>query len=322
MFDAKSLLNMVLGAGQQLSQQAGQQGGQGGGLGGLVGNVLSGLQNQAGQQAQGAAGGLAGMAGSVLAGLQAKAQEAAQGAPQGQFANVAGMLPAGVSDALAQAQEAVRTGNYAALTEQAKALLQGNAGGLLLGGLAGLALGTKGGRSLVGAAAKLGGVALIGGLAWKAWQNYQAGQPAEAAAEGAVLPAPQGSGYAEGDGDDNERALLMVRAMIAAAAADGVVDDAERARIMGNLAEAGLSDEAAGFLDQEFANPMDATGLVGLATTPELAAQIYTAARLAIEPDEESEQTFLADLVAGLGLDQELVAHIDAAAASVMAPTA
>jgi uncharacterized membrane protein YebE (DUF533 family) len=306
MFDAKSLLNMVLGAAQQAG--GGQQAGQQGGLGGMIGNVLSGLQNQAGQAGQ--AGGLGGM----LSGLQGKAQEMAQSAQGGMNATVA--------DALAQAQEAVRTGNYAALTEQAKGFLQGNAGGLLLGGLAGLALGTRGGRSLVGTAAKLGGLALVGGLAYKAWQTYQAGQPAAAAGTGDVLPAPQGSGYAEGDGDDNARALLMVRAMIAAAAADGVVDEAERARIMGNLQQAGLSDEAAVFLDQEMANPMDASGLVQLATTPEQAAQVYTAARLAIDPDHESEQTFLADLAAGLGLDAELVAHIDAAAVSVMAQSA
>ncbi len=310
MFDAKSLLNMVLGAAQQAGSQ---QGGQAGGLGGMIGNVLGGLQNQAGQ-AGGQATGLGGMLGGALSGLQGKAQEMAQ--------NAQGGMNATVADALAQAQEAVRTGNYAALTEQAKGFLQGNAGGLLLGGLAGLALGTKGGRSLVGTAAKLGGLALVGGLAYKAWQNYQSGQPAAAAATGAVLPAPQGSGYAEGDGDDNERALLMVRAMIAAAASDGVIDDAERARIMGNLQQAGLSDEAANFLDQELAHPMDASGLVQLATTPEQAAQVYTAARLAIDPDEASEQTFLADLAAGLGLDPELVAHIDAAAVSVMAQNA
>jgi len=307
MFDAKSLLNMVLGAGQQGGQQAGQQGG----LGGMLGSVLSGLQNQGGQ-GLGAQGGLGGL----LSGLQNRAQgavESAQGASGG--------LPTNVADALAQAQEAVRTGNYAALTEQAKGFLQGNAGGLLLGGLAGLTLGTSGGRSLLGTAAKLGGVALVGGLAYKAYQNYQQGRPLAAFGE-PVAPAPQGSGFAEGDGDDQDRALLMVRAMIAAAAADGVVDDAERARITGNLAQAGLSDEAAGFLDQEFANPLDAAGLAELSSGPEHAAQIYTAARLAIDPDQDSEQAFLADLASGLGLDQELTAHIDAAAASVTAQSA
>jgi uncharacterized membrane protein YebE (DUF533 family) len=310
MFDAKSLLNMVLGAGQQAAQ-----GGQGGGLGGMIGNVLGGLQGQAqqaGQAAQGAAGGLGGMMGSVLGGLQGKAQEAATGAQ-----SMAGGMGNDLNDAVAKAKEAIQTGNYAGLAEQAKAMLQNNAGGILAGGLAGLALGTKGGRSILGTAAKLGGVALVGGLAYKAYQNYQAGKPLASFGE-PVLAAPAGSGYAEGDGDDNERALLMVRAMIAAAAADGEIDDTERARILGNLKQAGLDDEASGFLEAEFANPLDAAGLVQMSSTPEMAAQIYTAARLAIDPDVEEEQTFLADLASGLELDGELVAHIDAAAASVM----
>ncbi|MGL4635772.1 MAG: tellurite resistance TerB family protein [Beijerinckiaceae bacterium] len=316
MFDAKSLLNMVLGA----AQQGGQAGGQaGGGLGGMIGQVLGGLQGkvqdtaaQAGQQAQGAAGGLTGMLGQVMGGLQGKAQEAGAAAQ-----NMAGGMQGNAADALAQAQNAIQTGNYAGLADQAKALLQGNAGGLLAGGLAGLALGTKGGRSLLGTAAKLGGVALVGGLAYKAFQNYQAGKPLTSFGE-PVAAAPQGSGFAEGDGDDQERALLMVRAMIAAAAADGEIDDAERARIVGNLKQAGLDDEASGFLDAEFANPQDAASLVAMSTSPEMAAQIYTAARLAVDPDTDDEQTFLADLSSGLELDAELVAHIDAAAASVM----
>jgi uncharacterized membrane protein YebE (DUF533 family) len=312
MFDAKSLLNMVLGAGQQGAQsgQAAQ-----GGLGGVIGSVLSGLQGQAGQAAQGAqgaAGGLSGMLGQVMGGLQDKAQDAAQGAQQ-----AAGGMQANLNDAIAQAKEAVQTGNYASLAEQAKAMLQNNAGGIPAGGLAGLALGTRGGRSVLGAAAKLGGVALIGGLAYKAYQNYQEGKPLTSFGE-PVHAAPQGSGFAEGDHDDQERALIMLRAMIAAAAADGEIDDAERARILGNLKQAGLDDEAAGYLDQEFANPLDAGGLAGLSSTPEVAAQIYTAARLVIDPDTEEEQTFLADLSASLGLEADLVTHIDAAAASVV----
>ncbi len=278
MFDAKSLLNMIMGAGQQAGQQ--------GGLGGMIGNVLGGLQG--------------------------KAQDAAQGAQ-----NMAGGMGNDLNDAVAKAKEAIQTGNYAGLAEQAKAMLQNNAGGIALGGLAGLALGTGAGRSILGSAAKLGGVALVGGLAYKAYQNYQAGKPLASFGE-PVLAAPTGSGFAEGDGDDNAKALLMVRAMIAAAAADGEIDDTERARIMGNLKQAGLDDEASGFLDEEFANPLDAAGLVQMSSTPEMAAQIYTAARLAVDPDTDDEQTFLADLASGLELDTELVAHIDAAAASVM----
>jgi uncharacterized membrane protein YebE (DUF533 family) len=298
MFDAKSLLSMVMGAAQQ--------GGQAGGLGGIVGNVLGGLQNQAGQ-----AGGLGGLAGSVLGGLQGKAQDLGAQA-QGMAQN----LPGGMGDAISQARDALQTGNYGALAEQAKALIQGNAGGLAAGGLAGLLLGTQGGRSILGGAAKLGGLALVGGLAYMAYQRYQNGEPVTNAAQ--VAAAPAGSGFGDNDGDDQARALLIIRSMVAAAASDGEIDQAEYQRIMGNLKQAGLADEAAQFLDQEFASPLTAESLAALSETPEMAAQIYTAARLAIDPDQVSEQTFLAELSGQLGLDADLVAHIDAAAATVV----
>ncbi len=47
------------------------------------------------------------------------------------------------------------------------------------GGLGAVVLGTKTGRSAAMGAAKLGALALIGGLAYKAYQNYSAGQAAD-----------------------------------------------------------------------------------------------------------------------------------------------
>lgn len=58
---------------------------------------------------------------------------------------------------------------------------KGFGGGLAAGGLAGLLLGTKKGRKMAGSAAKIGGVAVLGGLAYKAyndWQASKAGGPA------------------------------------------------------------------------------------------------------------------------------------------------
>ncbi|MNL87347.1 hypothetical protein D3C87_2164590 [compost metagenome] len=54
--------------------------------------------------------------------------------------------------------------------------------------------------------------------------------------------------------------------------------------------------------------------MVDAAEGPELATQIYTAARIAINPDTRAEKDFLAGLAGSLGLDAELVANIDAAA--------
>ena len=48
------------------------------------------------------------------------------------------------------------------------------ASGALAGGLATILLGSKMGREFAGDAVKLGGMAVIGGLAYKAYQDWQA----------------------------------------------------------------------------------------------------------------------------------------------------
>jgi uncharacterized membrane protein YebE (DUF533 family) len=207
------------------------------------------------------------------------------------------------------------------LFEQAKAFAGQNkmATGAALGGLSLLLLGTRGGRGLVGSAATVGGLAMVGGLAYKAWQNHQAGKAPAAPAQ--IEAAPDASPFGEtGDPDqDNQTAMLVLRAMIAAAASDGVIDNAERSRIIGALEEAGLDVHAAKFLDGEFAKPASIAELAAAANTPALAAQTYTAARIAIEADGMKEKAFLMNLAVALGLAAGLVAQIDAGASGAKA---
>jgi uncharacterized membrane protein YebE (DUF533 family) len=207
------------------------------------------------------------------------------------------------------------------LFEQAKAFAGQNKAvtGAALGGLGLLLLGTRGGRGLVGSAATLGGLAMVGGLAYKAWQNHQAGKAPAAPAQ--IEAAPDASPFGEtgNPAQDNETAMLVLRAMIAAAASDGVVDNAERSRIIGALEGAGLDVHAAKFLDAEFAKPATIAELAAAANTPALAAQAYTAARIAIEPDGMKEKAFLMNLAVALGLDEGLVAQIDAGASNAKA---
>ena len=202
--------------------------------------------------------------------------------------------------------------------EQAKAFASENkmATGAALGGLGVLLLGTKGGRGLAGNAAALGGLAMIGGLAYKAWQNFQAGKSPSPPTQ--IEAAPDASPFGEtGNVDqDNAAAMLVLRAMIAAAACDGVVDNEERSRIIGALEGAGLDVHAAKFLDAEFAKPASIAELASAANTPALAAQAYTAARIAIDSVSAQEKAFLSDLASALKLDAGLVSQIDAGAAA------
>ena len=100
-------------------------------------------------------------------------------------------------------------------------------------------LGSKMGRELAGEAVKIGGMAVIGGLAYKAysdWQAKQAGQSRAAPAMPAQLPPPPTNSPFMPKGDEAEnRARLLVTAMISAAKADGYIDQAEQEQIFGRL---------------------------------------------------------------------------------------
>jgi uncharacterized membrane protein YebE (DUF533 family) len=175
--------------------------------------------------------------------------------------------------------------------------------GLGAGGLLGLVLGTESGRAVGGSAAKLSALAMIGGLAYKAftdWQASSAGATAPAAPPEVVPPH-----------EANETAKTMIVAMINAAKADGVVDPKEYQTILGKASEAGIEPAAQAFLDAELSSPVDMDKVVALATSPAMATQIYAASALAIVPDKASEKAYLKELASRLALDPGLVAEID-----------
>ncbi|ASY64329.1 putative membrane protein [Sinorhizobium sojae CCBAU 05684] len=195
---------------------------------------------------------------------------------------------------------------------------------LATGTIAAVLLGTKSGRKLAGNAAVLGGLAAIAGLGYQAYRKYQAGQsPAAepAAAAPAQLPAPPAdSGFVAPEAMSDDFARVLVRAMIAAARADGHIDEAERSRIIDKLSISGLSADAAAFLESELANPIDLDAIIAAGKTEEERVEIYTASRLAIEPESRAERGYL-DLLAGrLGLADALVDHIEATVAAAKVP--
>ncbi len=188
--------------------------------------------------------------------------------------------------------------------------------------IAGVLLGTKTGRQVAGNALALGGLAAIAGLGYQAYKNYRDGnqpQPAPQStpqAEPQFLPPPSDSGFSTAPAiASNDFTLSLVRAMIAAARADGHIDDTERQRILGKVQESGVGSEAESFFQRELANPVDLDAIVASAKTEEQRVQVYTASRLTIEPDSRAERGYL-DLLAGrLGLPDALVDHIEATVA-------
>ncbi len=212
------------------------------------------------------------------------------------------------------------------LIEQAKGFLRGQGGGMIGGAAAGalatLVLGTKGGRELAGNALKLGAMAALGGLAYKAYSNYREGKPlvGERAAE--FLQAARSGASVPGAPPADEHALLLLRSMIAAALSDGLIDESERRRIVGRLASAGLDSEEQQFLDREIALPWSPQQFAAAARTPEVRSEVYLASAIAIDADTPAEKAYLRYLAATLGLEDGLVSHLEAAVASAKGETA
>ncbi|OYU89289.1 MAG: hypothetical protein CFE29_17500 [Bradyrhizobiaceae bacterium PARB1] len=198
------------------------------------------------------------------------------------------------------------------LLQQAGNFLGGFGGGALSGGLAGVLLGSKGGRKIAKNALTYGGLAVAGALAYHAYQNYQAGKQAvPATADTPLLPPPSDTPFNPVQPAEQQTlARNLLRAMIAAAKADGHVDAAEQANIFAQMDKMSLTAEDKAFVMDELRRPLDVDAVASVARTPEEAAEIYAVSLLAIDVDSPSERAYLALLAARLKLDDKLVAHL------------
>lgn len=193
---------------------------------------------------------------------------------------------------------------------------------LATGAIVAVLLGTGKGRKLTKSALKLGGMAAIAGLAYKAYRDYQAGrQPGETPQEQELLPPPADTTFdpAQAPQGEDAFALALVRAMIAAARADGHIDAQERQKIAERLKETSIGAEAEAFLVEELARPVDLDALVAAAETDAQKVELYTASRLAIEPKSRAERGYLDMLAGRLKLPDMLVDHIEATVAETTA---
>ena len=236
--------------------------------------------------------------------------------------DAANQAASAISNALGQVQAKLQGSEASEYAAKAKDFVDQNPAGTVaaLGGLAALLLGTKGGRAATGGAVKLGGLAAIGGIAYKALRNYQEGKPLTQGVPGLeqLTAAPADTSFSE-LAHTNDTAVLLIRTMVATAAADGVVEPSQRAAIVGQLKGAGLSPEAAQFLDAEIQRPATVSEIsTAVGSSKDLASQVYAAAHLiAATPPEKA---FLETLAKGLALDPELVAHINATSAALAPP--
>ncbi len=175
--------------------------------------------------------------------------------------------------------------------------------GAAIAGVAALLLGTGVGRSLTGIAAKLGGVAAMGGLAYQMYQNWQAKK-----GDAATDPGPGVHTLSGPKLDQRNRALL--KAMLAAAKADGHIDENEQAKIDAYLQKLNLDADTQRFVLEELAKPLSAKEVAAGSDSPTAAVEIYLASLLSINADNAKERAYLEELATELKLPPELVSEL------------
>ena len=148
-------------------------------------------------------------------------------------------------------------------------VLSGSGNSALAAGAMGLLLGNRKVRKMGGKAVTYGGLAALGVLAYKAYSNWQAQQGGTQQQTPQTidrLPPAEVEVHSQG----------ILKALVAAAKADGHVDARERQLIeaeLGKLADADLQH----WLEAELNKPLDPADVASSASTPELAAEMYLA---------------------------------------------
>jgi len=220
----------------------------------------------------------------------------------------AGSPPAGTG-----AGGAAHASPLGGLADVAKAFLgQPQAGGMTgaqlggIGAIAGALLG--GGGGAVRGAAGGSAMAILGTLALAALQNARPSGQAAPGAQLAASAAPKQEDVAAVTSEEAER--LALRAMIAAAKADGQIDQNEMDRILGHMNADDVTEAERRFVLDEIRKPLDPSDLAKDVRNPAQAAEVYAASLLAIDVDSDAERAYLRALATALRLDAGVVSFL------------
>ncbi len=195
--------------------------------------------------------------------------------------------------------------------------------GSTAGGLAGLLLRGKSPRKLAHSAMRLGGVAVVGGLAYTAWQKWNAtphsafDSPDMAAVPSQPVSAPPllGTNFlpvTASAQDDLSR--LLIKAMVSAAKADRHFNQDDQIQISTHLENSGVHTAHRIFVETQLAHPTSIDDLVAASHCPEVGSEVYMASILVIGGDTVAQRDYLGMLSSRLRLAPDLVEHLHASA--------
>ena len=188
-------------------------------------------------------------------------------------------------------------------------------GGLAGGAVSGALMSNKKVRKNTGTLLKAGGIAALGAMAWKAYQGYQTRQVNQPAGGAAQTLDPAWQGLEERAFDLQQPPptpavqtpqVLLIKAMIAAACADGHLDAEERERVMGRIGQLSLAPDEKVLIFDALQSPPTMASICQQVNSPELAAEVYLSSLMAVDRDRPQARLYLETLAFRLGLPQGL----------------
>ena len=160
-------------------------------------------------------------------------------------------------------------------------------------------LGTKGGRSMTGKAIKIGGIAALGTAAYKGYQYWRSNRGGLTVNELTGIEA-------------QDRAFLLISAMVSAAYADGKLDDDESVLLKREILDMNLSQGLFKQVSELVDNPLTVEQLCAQVGDDAAASEVYLAARMFVDDESSAiELAYLKELVSGLELNSNLVSILD-----------
>lgn len=196
--------------------------------------------------------------------------------------------------------------------------------GLAAGGLLGLLAGSKKTRKIMGGIVGYGGAAALGAFAHRAYRKWQDQKPpTDQALPGGAMSGSVGHSASEASAPDRFSPsaapasdgqpfeLALVKAMIAAANADGHICEEERQAIVAHLSTLNLDVEDKSLVFDALFSPPPLAEIAQLANGVAQASEIYLVSRMLIDPDNATERAYIDALARCLALPPTLVLELE-----------
>lgn len=195
----------------------------------------------------------------------------------------------------------------------------GLAGGAAAGGIMALLMGSKSTRKMAKKVAQYGGTAIVGGMAYKAYDNWQKNkalgqtqaiehQDIEQASQAYDQLLMMESGT---NNDQSAFDFVLIKTMIAAAKADGQIDATEHQRLFDAIEKLNFTAEDKAAVFDAMGRDITVQEIADLVSLDEQKAEVYISAYLAIEVDDQQERAFLNNLAFALNLPKGFPAYLE-----------